>query len=380
MIFSDVLSMSKKTIINNKRDWIQIILFAFTTLLILISLTAYFTYKRFLKITLEDGIDAHEISFNLYDENTQEMINSISKINGITDVRLYYEVFTTASVNSSSLDIYSIPNNVNFVNEKLKKIQVGEMIINKNLELKIDGKKYKGKQLIGKNVSITKGGNHVTDVKITDAIDCDLYGVPFTSAFISNEDILKIADVRKASLDKNTSIDGNFIASINYDANRETILNEIKDLGIDAEYIIKADPSKISEIFNNIFLIFIFSIFSFFVVKFLYLNNYFNKEKNNIMINLTCCYSYKEISKIYILKNILCSILSILVSIILYFIALVMYAKFKSLLISQGLIPYLTIHMFILVYIIEIIINIIITLFYFHKIKKIEVSEFIRYD
>ena len=88
MKISDRILITLKTLKHNKKDWIQILLCSFTILMLLISLTAYYSYQRFGRIMLEDGISAHKIRIYGIDEtNKDELIND-SAISGQIEAAL----------------------------------------------------------------------------------------------------------------------------------------------------------------------------------------------------------------------------------------------------------------------------------------------------
>ena len=95
---------------------------------------------------------------------------------------------------------------------------------------------------------------------------------------------------------------------------------------------------------------------------------------------MTSGYNYKELYKLYSLKNTLCSINSFIITLILYIIGIIIYTKTKIDLVSMGLKAVLPWYYILFVFIVEILVNCIITKNYFIKTNKKEISEFIRND
>lgn len=380
MKLSDRISIILKTLKNNKKDWIQILLFSFTILMLLISLTAYYSYQRFGRIMLEDGISAHKIRIYGVDETNKELLKQIETIKNVKVVKKEYETYIRAHANMTMVEFHSIPKEMNFIDKKVTSLGIGEMIVSNDLELEISGKKYKGKELVGKWISLTIDSAKVKKVKVVDCVDSSNYGIGKETAFLSETDMIKIADVQKKLLDEYTTIDDIYVLFVESSSHLQEVFENVQKLGINADYMVSADSDAIKTIYSNIFIIFLISVFLFFGVKFLYLNSYFNKEKNNIAIYLTSGYNYKELYKLYSLKNTLCSINSFIITLILYIIGIIIYTKTKIDLVSMGLKAVLPWYYILFVFIVEILVNCIITKNYFIKTNKKEISEFIRND
>jgi hypothetical protein len=377
---SDRILIALKTLKHNKKDWMQILLFSFTILMLLISLTAYYSYQRFGRIMLEDGISAHKIRIYGIDETNNELLNQIKTIKNVKIVKKEYETYIRAYANMTMLEFHSIPKEMKFIDEKITSLDVGQMIVSDELELEVSEKKYKGKELIGKWISITIDGSKVKKVKVIDSVDSSSYGIGKEAAFLSENDMIKIADIQKKLLDEYTTIDDIYVLFVEDSSDLQEVFKNIQELGINVDYMVSADSNAIRTIYSNIFIIFLISVFLFFGVKFLYLNSYYNKEKNNISIYLACGYSYNELYKIYNIKNILCSIISFVVTLILYVTGIMIYTKAKEDLVSMGLKAVLPWYYILSVFIVEILVNYIITKNYFFNAKKKEISEFIRND
>ena len=380
MKISDRILIALKTLKHNKKDWMQILLFSFTILMLLISLTAYYSYQRFGRIMLEDGISAHKIRIYGIDETNNELLNQIKTIKNVKIVKKEYETYIRAYANMTMLEFHSIPKEMKFIDEKITSLDVGQMIVSDELELEVSEKKYKGKELIGKWISITIDGSKVKKVKVIDSVDSSSYGIGKEAAFLSENDMIKIADIQKKLLDEYTTIDDIYVLFVEDSSDLQEVFKNIQELGINVDYMVSADSNAIRTIYSNIFIIFLISVFLFFGVKFLYLNSYYNKEKNNISIYLACGYSYNELYKIYNIKNILCSIISFVVTLILYVTGIMIYTKAKEDLVSMGLKAVLPWYYILSVFIVEILVNYIITKNYFFNAKKKEISEFIRND
>lgn len=380
MKISDRILITLKTLKHNKKDWIQILLFSFTILMLLISLTAYYSYQRFGRIMLEDGISAHKIRIYGIDETNKELLNKIETIKNVKIVKKEYETYIRAHANMTMLEFHSIPKEMKFIDEKITSLGVGQMIVSDELELEVSGKTYKGKELIGKWISITIDSAKVKKVKVIDSVDSSNYGIGKETAFLSENDMIKIADVQKKLLDEYTTIDDIYVLFVENSSDLQEVFKNVQKFGVNADYMVSADSNAIKTIYSNIFIVFLISVFLFFGVKFLYLNSYYNKEKNNISIYLTCGYSHNELYKIYNVKNILCSIISFVITLILYVIGIIIYTKTKVDLVSMGLKAVLPWYYILFVFIVEILVNYIITKNYFYKAKKKEISEFIRND
>lgn len=380
MKLSDRISIILKIIKHNKKDLIQILLFSFTILMLLISLTAYYSYQRFGRIMLEDGISAHKIRIYGVDETNKELLKQIETIKNVKVVKKEYETYIRAHANMTMIEFHSIPKEMNFIDKKVTSLGIGEMIVSNDFELEISGKKYKGKELVGKWISLTIDSAKVKKVKVVDSVDSSNYGIGKETAFLSENDMIKIADVQKNLLDEYTTIDDIYVLFVENSSHLQEVFENVQKLGINADYMVSADSDAIKTIYSNIFIIFLISVFLFFGVKFLYLNSYFNKEKNNIAIYLTSGYNYKELYKLYSLKNTLCSINSFIITLILYIIGIIIYTKTKIDLVSIGLKAVLPWYYILFVFIVEILVNCIITKNYFIKTKKKEISEFIRND
>lgn len=381
MNINDRLYIIKKTLFKNKKDLIQIIIFSFLILLILSSLTAFYSYKKFGNTMLRDSINAHELSIYGLEDDSKE-IESIKKIKEITTIKKEYEVYSRAYANSKIVDFYSMPTNVDFVLDKITSLKEGEMIVSNELELKIGKDLLKGKKLIGKTIQISLEETNITNVKIIDVIDSTKYGYGISkdSAFISNKDMLKISDTQKELLDEYTSVGDVHVALINKIENVNKVYSQISDMNINVNYMVVADTKMIKKIYTNIFLLFFISVFIFILVKILYLYNYLNKDKKNIVIFLTSAYSYIEVFNIYALKNFICSIFSIILSTILYFGCIIIYNNLMQELVAVGLKAIIPWYLLLIVWILEIASNIIIIKLHFKKIEMLEISEYARYD
>lgn len=381
MNINDRLYIIKKTLFKNKKDFIQIFIFTFLILLILSSITAFYSYKKFGNTMLRDSINAHELSIYGLEDDSDE-IENIKKIKEITTIKKEYEVYTRAYANSKVVDFYSIPKDVDFVLEKITSLKEGEMIVSNELELEIGKEILKGKKLIGQTIQISLEETNITEIKIVDVIDSTKYGYGISkdSAFISDKDMLKIADTQKELLDEYTSVGDVHVALINNIEDVDKVYNQIKDMGISINYMVSADTKMIQKIYTNIFILFFISVFLFFSVKILYLYNYLNKDKKNIVIFLTSGYSYKDVFNIYALKNLICSIFSIILSTILYFGCIVIYNNLMQELVAVGLKVVIPLFLLLIVWILEVILNIIIIKLHFKKIEKLEISEYARYD
>lgn len=380
MIFSDRLNFANKIIRRNKKDWIQILLFSFTILMLLISLTAYFSYQRFGKIMLEDGINAHKIRVIGVDETNKELLDQLKAIEHVEIVKKEYETYIRAHANMTMLEFYSIPSEINFITDQVGNLNKDEMIVSNDLELEISGKKYKGKDLIGKWISITIEDTNVKKVKVVDSIDSSNYGIGNQVAFLSEVDMVKIADVQETLFDEYTTLDDIYIVFVENSDHLQSVYENIQKLGLGVDYLVSADSNAIKTIYGNIFLIFLISVVLFLGVKILYLKSYFNKEKNNVALYLTCGYTNRELFQLYNLKNILSSMFSFIITLVLYVIGIIIYSKVKEDLVSIGIKAVLPRYFIVSVFCVELIVNGIITSTYFRKIKEKEVSELIRYD
>ncbi len=215
MILSDKLHLIKRILIKSKKEWLQIILFSLLVVFILSAMSAFCSNKRFDKIMLNDSLDIHRAQIYGTVEENKELIKSVAQIEGITKVVKSYETYTGARINSKVMDCYSIPSEVDYFPKKLTELKEGEIIVSKDTTIEIDGKKRKGKSLIGKEVNVTTRDNKGIKVKIVDIIDPKDLGLYIDTAFLSNKDINKIADIQKEKNDEYTPSEYRVYAKIN---------------------------------------------------------------------------------------------------------------------------------------------------------------------
>ncbi len=365
----DRFNLVKKIFLKNKRDWLQVILTSISIVFVLAALTAYYSYQRFGKIMMESGLNAHKLNIYGLHESNKEDIDKILNLKEIVALKKEYEVYERARVNGVMLELYSVPEYVDYFSS-INNIKEGTIVVSKNLKLKINNKLMTGKKLIGQKVAISLNDKVIVELEIVDIIDTSVYGISNDSAFLSLNDMLKIGDFQKKLMDENSSLDGIYVAFINDSSLINKAYDDISNLGYVASYMVSADTNAINTIYNNIFLVFYISIFIFLGIKLFYLNSYFNKEKKQIFNYISCSYPIKEIYKIYKFKNFISSILAIIFSFILYNIGKLGYNIIKKDLVAFGLKAVLPWYFYLLIWGLEIFLTFFITKFYFKKPKK----------
>ena len=156
------------------------------------------------------------------------------------------------------------------------------------------------------------------------------------------------------------------------------ISEKVNKLGLSIDLMLSADEDALKKLYDDIYKTFLISVFVFVFIKLLYLKNYFNKEKHNISIFCTSSYPVKEISNFYLLKSVISNLLVVITSLLIYKIGVYIYSIVnEKTLFFNIILPW---YLYLVVWIIEFILDAIIIKVYFQKVKKMEVSEFLRHD
>lgn len=360
MFLNDKIFLARKTIIKNKRDWIQILIFTLLLLFLLGYLTYFFTQQNFVKIMTEDAIAAHRIYVTVPDGD-EEVYKKIRNLPNVDAFLNEYEVYIRAQIEEQPLEFYSVPSNMDFAGAKIQNLQAGQMIASNYLELTIDGKTIKGQQLIGKKVTISVGGEEACEVEIVGIVDATNFSLSNNAAFLSHDDMLTIGDVQESLLDEFTTIQGVYVVMTNDAKNVDSIREQAEELGAMTHTPITIDYEGLAKIYQSIFTQLVIGTFLYLFVRLSYLYIYFLKEKKNIMIFLMNGYRYGQISSIYSIKNVISSLITIVLAFIFYWIGVTIFIWTHPYDIAMGFMPTLPILIFGIMFILEIVINFVLT-------------------
>lgn len=360
MFLNDKIFLARKTIIKNKRDWIQILIFTLLLLFLLGYLTYFFTQQNFVKIMTEDAIAAHRIYVTVPDGD-EEVYKKIRNLPNVDAFLNEYEVYIRAQIEEQPLEFYSVPSNMDFAGAEIQNLQAGQMIASNYLELTIDGKTIKGQQLIGKKVTISVGGEEACEVEIVGIVDATNFSLSNNAAFLSHDDMLTIGDVQESLLDEFTTIQGVYVVMTNDAKNVDSIREQAEELGAMTHTPITIDYEGLAKIYQSIFTQLVIGTFLYLFVRLSYLYIYFLKEKKNIMIFLMNGYRYGQISSIYSIKNVISSLITIALVFIFYWIGVAIFIWTHPYDIAMGFMPTLPILIFGIMFILEVVINFVLT-------------------
>lgn len=360
MFLNDKIFLARKTIIKNKRDWIQILIFTLLLLFLLGYLTYFFTQQNFVKIMTEDAIAAHRIYVTVPDGD-EEVYKKIRNLPNVDAFLNEYEVYIRAQIEEQPLEFYSVPSNMDFAGAEIQNLQAGQMIASNYLELTIDGKTIKGQQLIGKKVTISVGGEEACEVEIVGIVDATNFSLSNNAAFLSHDDMLTIGDVQESLLDEFTTIQGVYVVMTNDAKNVDSIREQAEELGAMTHTPITVDYEGLAKIYQSIFTQLVIGAFLYLFVRLSYLYIYFLKEKKNIMIFLMNGYRYGQISSIYSIKNVISSLITIVLAFIFYWIGVTIFIWTHPYDIAMGFMPTLPILIFGIMFILEVVINFVLT-------------------
>lgn len=360
MHLNDKVFLARKTIIKNKRDWIQILIFTLLLLFLLGYLTYFFTQQNFVKIMTEDAIAAHRIYVTVPDGD-EEVYKKIRNLPNVDAFLNEYEVYIRAQIEEQPLEFYSVPSNMDFAGAEIQNLQAGQMIASNYLELTIDGKTIKGQQLIGKKVTISVGGEEACEVEIVGIVDATNFSLSNNAAFLSHDDMLTIGDVQESLLDEFTTIQGVYVVMTNDAKNVDSIREQAEELGAMTHTPITIDYEGLAKIYQSIFTQLVIGAFLYLFVRLSYLYIYFLKEKKNIMIFLMNGYRYGQISSIYSIKNVISSLITIVLAFIFYWIGVTIFIWTHPYDIAMGFMPTLPILIFGIMFILEVVINFVLT-------------------
>lgn len=374
MFLNDKIFLARKTIIKNKRDWIQILIFTLLLLFLLGYLTYFFTQQNFVKIMTEDAIAAHRIYVTVPDGD-EEVYKKIRNLPNVDAFLNEYEVYIRAQIEEQPLEFYSVPSNMDFAGAKIQNLQAGQMIASNYLELTIDGKTIKGQQLIGKKVTISVGGEEACEVEIVGIVDATNFSLSNNAAFLSHDDMLTIGDVQESLLDEFTTIQGVYVVMTNDAKNVDSIREQAEELGAMTHTPITIDYEGLAKIYQSIFTQLVIGAFLYLFVRLSYLYIYFLKEKKNIMIFLMNGYRYGQISSIYSIKNVISSLITIVLAFIFYWIGVAIFIWTHPYDIAMGFMPTLPILIFGIMFILEVVINFVLTKIFLLASRGYKVSD-----
>lgn len=374
MFLNDKIFLARKTIIKNKRDWIQILIFTLLLLFLLGYLTYFFTQQNFVKIMTEDAIAAHRIYVTVPDGD-EEVYKKIRNLPNVDAFLNEYEVYIRAQIEEQPLEFYSVPSNMDFAGAEIQNLQAGQMIASNYLELTIDGKTIKGQQLIGKKVTISVGGEEACEVEIVGIVDATNFSLSNNAAFLSHDDMLTIGDVQESLLDEFTTIQGVYVVMTNDAKNVDSIREQAEELGAMTHTPITIDYEGLAKIYQSIFTQLVIGAFLYLFVRLSYLYIYFLKEKKNIMIFLMNGYRYGQISSIYSIKNVISSLITIVLAFIFYWIGVTIFIWTHPYDIAMGFMPTLPILIFGIMFILEVVINSVLTKIFLLASRGYKVSD-----
>lgn len=374
MFLNDKIFLARKTIIKNKRDWIQILIFTLLLLFLLGYLTYFFTQQNFVKIMTEDAIAAHRIYVTVPDGD-EEVYKKIRNLPNVDAFLNEYEVYIRAQIEEQPLEFYSVPSNMDFAGAEIQNLQAGQMIASNYLELIIDGKTVKGQQLIGKKVTISVGGEEACEVEIVGIVDATNFSLSNNAAFLSHDDMLTIGDVQESLLDEFTTIQGVYVVMTNDAKNVDSIREQAEELGAMTHTPITIDYEGLAKIYQSIFTQLVIGAFLYLFVRLSYLYIYFLKEKKNIMIFLMNGYRYGQISSIYSIKNVISSLITIVLAFIFYWIGVAIFIWTHPYDIAMGFMPTLPILIFGIMFILEVVINFVLTKIFLLASRGYKVSD-----
>lgn len=374
MFLNDKIFLARKTIIKNKRDWIQILIFTLLLLFLLGYLTYFFTQQNFVKIMTEDAIAAHRIYVTVPDGD-EEVYKKIRNLPNVDAFLNEYEVYIRAQIEEQPLEFYSVPSNMDFAGAEIQNLQAGQMIASNYLELTIDGKIIKGQQLIGKKVTISVGGEEACEVEIVGIVDATNFSLSNNAAFLSHDDMLTIGDVQESLLDEFTTIQGVYVVMTNDAKNVDSIREQAEELGAMTHTPITVDYEGLAKIYQSIFTQLVIGAFLYLFVRLSYLYIYFLKEKKNIMIFLMNGYRYGQISSIYSIKNVISSLITIVLAFIFYWIGVAIFIWTHPYDIAMGFMPTLPILIFGIMFILEVVINFVLTKIFLLASRGYKVSD-----
>lgn len=374
MFLNDKIFLARKTIIKNKRDWIQILIFTLLLLFLLGYLTYFFTQQNFVKIMTEDAIAAHRIYVTVPDGD-EEVYKKIRNLPNVDAFLNEYEVYIRAQIEKQPLEFYSVPSNMDFAGAEIQNLQAGQMIASNYLELTIDGKTIKGQQLIGKKVTISVGGEEACEVEIVGIVDATNFSLSNNAAFLSHDDMLTIGDVQESLLDEFTTIQGVYVVMTNDAKNVDSIREQAEELGAMTHTPITIDYEGLAKIYQSIFTQLVIGAFLYLFVRLSYLYIYFLKEKKNIMIFLMNGYRYGQISSIYSIKNVISSLITIALAFIFYWVGVAIFIWTHPYDIAMGFMPTLPILILGIMFILEIVINFVLTKIFLLASRGYKVSD-----
>lgn len=374
MFLNDKIFLARKTIIKNKRDWIQILIFTLLLLFLLGYLTYFFTQQNFVKIMTEDAIAAHRIYVTVPDGD-EEVYKKIRNLPNVDAFLNEYEVYIRAQIKEQPLEFYSVPSNMDFAGAEIQNLQAGQMIASNYLELIIDGKTVKGQQLIGKKVTISVGGEEACEVEIVGIVDATNFSLSNNAAFLSHDDMLTIGDVQESLLDEFTTIQGVYVVMTNDAKNVDSIREQAEEIGAMTHTPITVDYEGLAKIYQSIFTQLVIGAFLYLFVRLSYLYIYFLKEKKNIMIFLMNGYRYGQIPSIYSIKNVISSLITIVLAFIFYWIGVAIFIWTHPYDIAMGFMPTLPILIFGIMFILEVVINFVLTKIFLLASRGYKVSD-----
>ena len=212
-----------------------------------------------------------------------------------------------------------------------------------------------------KKVTISVGGEEACEVEIVGIVDATNFSLSNNAAFLSHDDMLTIGDVQESLLDEFTTIQGVYVVMTNDAKNVDSIREQAEELGAMTHTPITIDYEGLAKIYQSIFTQLVIGAFLYLFVRLSYLYIYFLKEKKNIMIFLMNGYRYGQISSIYSIKNVISSLITIVLAFIFYWIGVTIFIWTHPYDIAMGFMPTLPILIFGIMFILEVVINFVLT-------------------
>lgn len=368
MNFKDLLSISTKNLIRNKKYFFVFLINLICLTIFLFSIVIFITYKEKLSNNINNNPLMTTIGINFSDRNeeiSEEQINNVlNNIIQMKHVNGYFHqnyAHSGGYTNEDNNEIVILEplfkNNLPDLSYK-QDLEDGEIIIpqkfyNKyyssidevNKENIIDGNSLIGKMLeISFDVFDCKTEKYVEKrkikVKVVGTYDSSLTGLKMFYCFanlntikqIQDNVMINITDVYKTS-------DLYYIQIDNYN-NIESIKQKIKKMG----YSIDEGLVSINSNYYNTYVylmnfISIISLIFLIIIKILFINKIMNDNKKYIFINVLNGYELKYIIAEETIKNIIINLLSIITSTIMIAIAIKIYNNTCFELIEWGYYP-----------------------------------------
>ncbi len=363
---NDLFRLSLVTYVRNKKNILFLLIFIILYLFILVSITAYFSVDGYKNNLLKNNLFGRMISVTIRDK---DILSKIRSNKNIIDVRLEYTVHGMASLSDEEVILVSFPYDY-LENSEFISLEKGEVIVPNTFALMMDNKMITGKKLIGKKVSLNLDGEKITDLVIDNIYDSSKYMSGSNTVILSYDDMVSYMDIEEKRLSDDEFIDKYYVVFINSINNLDSVYQYLDELNLNPESIIEIDFSEIKRINSIIYAILLGSVFLYIFLKFLFTNNFYQKEKEKIDIYLTNGFKNTDIKRMYSYSNLLNSFFTILISMILFIIVIILYFYFESEFVSDGLIPCISFGILLFVWLFDILLSYLITLLNLKKCIK----------